>query len=1191
MSIAFPKLVRSSHVSLRWVLAVPFVLLTFGATAIVGFLSYRNAQETAKNLGNQLVQQTNERVSQELKSYLKTPLFINRLNVDAVNRGQIDLQNTPALEAALFDRSQQFDQVTAILFVSDQGKLRVVERLPEGLYSVETDPPRPNKLRIYPLDNQGRRKQLIVSKHNLDVRDRPWYKRAVTDKTPGWSTIAQYGSCQALALTASQPVYDRATNGLLGVFAVHLRLDYLSQFLNGLDISRAGQVIITNQSGDLIATSTKEQPYTVEGTTPCPQFKQLRIDQSQNGLTRSLGEYLRDRSIDQPQFLEFKYNGNLHSVKVTPFRDANGLDWRIITVIPKSEFMGAIEQTTATTVLLSLLTLGAAIALGGVAAKKFSDQFEQFNQASQALAAGNLDRRLLAHSILELNTLSETFNQMADQLQDAFDRLKTNLAESEEKFAVIFHNSPDPITLVSTPEGLFVEANESFLNLLEYPREALIGQVLIELGVWVDLEQRTHFIEALHQHGFVRNLEVQLMTRTRQIKTVLMSAELIQINDDIYSLAILRDISDRKTIEDDRKQAQAALLESETRFRQLAETVQEGFFVYETETNHYSYVNSAYSRIKGESPQVIYEGLHQWLDHIYPDDLERIEAALERERQGENFDQEYRYIRPDGELRWLRSKAFPIQNEAGTVIRIVGTFEDITDVKQRQAEREATERALKQIQERYSLATRAAKVGVWEWNLQTNELYLDPNIKALIGYTDAEIRNEAGHWMTLVHPDDRAGIIAAAQAYLAGKTPEYVVEYRMLHQNGSIVWILLRGQSIRDEQSNPDRLIGTNTDITERKHIEEALRASEERFRRAFDDAPIGMALVSPTGQFLRANPCYCALVGYTEAELITLTFPAITHPADQDKDIEGFRQMLSGSIRSFCMEKRYVTKQGNSVPVTMSTAPIRDQAGQVLYFVGHIQDLRDRLKVDRMKDEFISVVSHELRTPLTSIRGSLGILESGVFQDRPEKAQQMMQIAVNNSDRLVRLVNDILTLERLESGKAPLVMESCQITDLMQQAVQSVQTLADQSGIVLSLTPTPGTVWAAPDAIVQTLTNLISNAIKFSTSGSTVWITAVSIDHSCKSEHRVNLLTPYSLFAVKDQGRGVPQDKLDIIFEQFQQVDVSDSRKKGGTGLGLAICKQIVQQHHGQIWVESNVGEGSTFYFALPSMLGKESS
>ena len=292
---------------------------------------------------------------------------------------------------------------------------------------------------------------------------------------------------------------------------------------------------------------------------------------------------------------------------------------------------------------------------------------------------------------------------------------------------------------------------------------------------------------------------------------------------------------------------------------------------------------------------------------------------------------------------------------------------------------------------------------------------------------------------------------------------------------------------------------------------------------------------------------------------------------------MEGLRQMLADETRSHQMKKRYITKQGRIVPVMISAAPILDPAGQPLYFVGHVEDIRDRLKVERMKNEFISVVSHELRAPLTSIRGAIGILESGIFNDRPEKAQHMLQIALNNSDRLMRLVNDILDLERLESGKVELVMEPCQVASLMQQAVDGVQAIADQSTITLSVTSLSATLWAAPDAIIQALINLLSNAIKFSASGDTIWLTAELTNGEAETQN--SKLPSSILFSITDQGRGIPADKLELIFEQFQQVDVSDSREKGGTGLGLAICKNIVQQHGGQIWVESSLGKGSTFY------------
>lgn len=245
------------------------------------------------------------------------------------------------------------------------------------------------------------------------------------------------------------------------------------------------------------------------------------------------------------------------------------------------------------------------------------------------------------------------------------------------------------------------------------------------------------------------------------------------------------------------------------------------------------------------------------------------------------------------------------------------------------------------------------------------------------------------------------------------------------------------------------------------------------------------------------------------------------------------------------------------------------------------VRDISDRHQVDRLKDEFISIVSHELRTPLTAIRGGLGILTSGVLSDRPAKAQQMLHMALDNTERLIRLVNDILDLERLTTGRVDLVLEPWPIDRLFTLAVSGVEALALEADITIQVERVSATVLAAPDAIVQTLVNLLGNAIKFSDSGSKIWLAAaVDPDRPSKSH------SPTPLFlrvAVKDQGRGIPADRQELIFERFQQVDGSDSRQKGGTGLGLAICKRIVEQHGGTIWVESQLGQGSTFFFTLP--------
>jgi signal transduction histidine kinase len=232
------------------------------------------------------------------------------------------------------------------------------------------------------------------------------------------------------------------------------------------------------------------------------------------------------------------------------------------------------------------------------------------------------------------------------------------------------------------------------------------------------------------------------------------------------------------------------------------------------------------------------------------------------------------------------------------------------------------------------------------------------------------------------------------------------------------------------------------------------------------------------------------------------------------------------------------------------------------------------REQAEQVKDEFISVVGHELRTPLTSIRGSLGLLEGGVFGALPQEASEMLALAVTNTDRLVRLINDVLDFERMDAGRMELELAPVEAVELVGNALQIVQMHAAQGDVTLAREIDEElTVTADGDRIVQVLVNLLGNAVKFSPRGSTVTIAA-------RSEHE------RARFSIEDQGRGIPPDQLEKVFERFRQVDSSDAREKGGSGLGLAIARDIVELHGGTIEVESELGRGSTFRFTLPLSL-----
>jgi len=333
-----------------------------------------------------------------------------------------------------------------------------------------------------------------------------------------------------------------------------------------------------------------------------------------------------------------------------------------------------------------------------------------------------------------------------------------------------------------------------------------------------------------------------------------------------------------------------------------------------------------------------------------------------------------------------------------------------------------------------------------------------------------------------------------------------------------------------------------------------------------------GICGVDRHGLVSFANPAAARLLGADAAALTGKSIHDLLHgfapPARQCGDDCALR-LAMGRNAAAAGEETIFRLDGTSFAAEYFATPILDQgrsSGSVISF----RDVSQRNALDRLKDEFISTVSHELRTPLTSIRGALGLLSSGILGQVNEKAANLLRIALTNSDRLVRLINDILDLERIQSGREPLSFRSIQLAEVVRQAIDGMQPVADAAGVQLIHDTVQVEITADGDRLLQVLTNLLSNSIKFSPANSTV---------SVMLRPGANGVT----MSVIDHGRGIPADKLESIFGRFQQVDASDSRQKGGSGLGLAICRSIVMQHSGRIWAERNRVRGSTFRVFLP--------
>jgi PAS domain S-box-containing protein len=318
-------------------------------------------------------------------------------------------------------------------------------------------------------------------------------------------------------------------------------------------------------------------------------------------------------------------------------------------------------------------------------------------------------------------------------------------------------------------------------------------------------------------------------------------------------------------------------------------------------------------------------------------------------------------------------------------------------------------------------------------------------------------------------------------------------------------------------------------------------------------------------------NRAAAGMLGYDADELIGRSLHTLIHADDgllhplEECQVCSF---APGQAMRAGRNVPFATRARTTFPVEFTTSAMPAESGAAGVVVT-FRDITQQLIVERMKDEFVSTVSHELRTPLTSIRGALGLLDSGLIGAIPDHTHRMLEIALTNTDRLVRLINDILDLEKMSIGRVDLHRKFVPASMLVRDAVDVIQDLADKAGVTVALEVEESSLWVDSDRIVQTLTNLLGNAVKFSFPGTVVRVTGTPEGSSFA-------------FRISDQGRGIPVGKLESIFERFTQVDASDSRDKGGSGLGLAICRSIVTAHGGRIWAESQTGHGSTFHFTV---------
>ena len=437
---------------------------------------------------------------------------------------------------------------------------------------------------------------------------------------------------------------------------------------------------------------------------------------------------------------------------------------------------------------------------------------------------------------------------------------------------------------------------------------------------------------------------------------------------------------------------------------------------------------------------------------------------------------------------------------------------------------------------------------------------LNPAWEKALGWTVDELR--ARPFSEFVHPDDLKKTIQISKDHRDGGSDFFSVENRYRHKDGH--WVVLSWVGTISDGV----VYGAARDVTAERKIRHELNQFKETLDRTTDSILIFDAV---TLQFQYANHGATAQLGYTQEELLARTPMDLNAEFDEASYRKRLEPLVTGAVPMATYEAVHHHKKGHAIPVEVSIQYIAG-LGEDPRFVKISRNIADRQRVDKLKSEFVSMVSHELRTPLTAIRGALGLVANGITGVLPEQAQEYVNIALANSERLGRLINDILDLDKIQSGDVEMNNKLVDLAEVIKQAIRTNVAISESNAITINFVPDPRKieVLADEDRLIQVLTNLISNAVKFSSSGQTVELSVVG---RC-SRIRVS---------VRDHGPGVAPEFRNRIFQRFAQADSSTTRSTTGTGLGLSISKGLIEQMNGDIGFENAEGGGAIFYFDLP--------
>ena len=612
--------------------------------------------------------------------------------------------------------------------------------------------------------------------------------------------------------------------------------------------------------------------------------------------------------------------------------------------------------------------------------------------------------------------------------------------------------------------------------------------------------------------------------------------------------------------------AEEALRESEKKYRSLLESSKLGIMEVNAVNEKLSYINEIFLDIVGYSREE-FNNRNLKEEIIHPEDLKILNPLNEYQNL------EFRIIDKNGGIKWVSGTRVNQYDKDGKIETIKLWIEDITQRKLMMDE-------LRTYKERYSLASSAGKSGVWDWNIKTGEFYIDPSVKGILGYREDEIPNDIKAWSTHFHPDDVHPMNNAARAHMEGKTADYNIEYRMIHKDGSIRWIEVQGKILRDSEGNAIRFVGTDTDITERRNFEEALRDSEDRFHSVISNTPVVLWAIDSDGMITLSEGKGLKSLGLKQREAVGRS--VFDMYRDDPKIMEDIHKALSGKVFTSIV-------QAGNITYETKYQPIRNEEGTITGVSCLSIDVTERQlaekliqeqvqklsELNKLKTDLLRRSSHELKTPLISIKGYADLLLKLHGDKLDDEMLSIVEEIKRGSLRLENLVKDLLESSKLESGKLQLKVLKEDLAFLISFCVGELRLLAKKRNheIVLNIHDKLITLFEK-EKIYDVVNNLLSNAIKYTPSGGMIEV---------KSE----IKDGFYIISVKDNGIGIKKDEKPVLFQQFGKIERFGRGwdvEPGGSGLGLYISKKIVELHGGNIWLESEGrNKGSTFYFSLP--------